>query len=41
MKYEFKRIDEISISEFVNQMERQQAALDELLEGNAATSEKS
>lgn len=39
MKYEFKRIDEISISEFVNQMERQQAALDELLEGNAATSE--
>lgn len=39
MKYEFKRIDEISISEFVNQMERQQAALDELLEGNTATSE--
>ena len=35
MKYEFKRIDEISISEFVNQMERQQAALDELLERNA------
>ena len=39
MKYEFKRIDEISISEFMKQKEMQQAALNELLEGNADAAE--